>query len=110
MRGLLPLNQLIQLSKSNGMESIALTDVNCLSGFINFVKHCNSMNVRLQQKKSQITTHKDKKKKISGGGLTIGKHTMNSWLTIQAMNILLNGEAELYGVDRALATMFGYHV
>ena len=45
MRGLLPVDQLIQLSKSNGMESLALTDVNCLSGFINFVKHCNSMDV-----------------------------------------------------------------
>ena len=46
MRGLLPVNQLIQLSKSNGMESIALTDVNCLSGFINIVKDCNSMDVK----------------------------------------------------------------
>ena len=45
MRGLLPVDQLIQLSKSNGMESLALTDVNCLSGFINFVKHCNSIDV-----------------------------------------------------------------
>ena len=59
MRGLLPVNQLIQLSKSNGMESIALTDVNCLSGFINFVKHCNSMNVKPIAGANLITDNED---------------------------------------------------
>ena len=46
MSGLLPVKKLIQLSKLNGMKSLALTDVNCLSGFINFVKYCNSMEVK----------------------------------------------------------------
>ena len=46
MSGLLPVKKLIQLSKVNGMGSLALTDVNCLSGFINFVKYCNSMEVK----------------------------------------------------------------
>ena len=59
MRGLLPVNQLIQLSKSNGMESIALTDVNCLSGFINFVRHCNSMNVKPIAGANLITDNED---------------------------------------------------
>ena len=59
MRGLLPVNQLIQLSKSNGMESIALTDVNCLSGFINFVKHCNCMDVSPIAGVNLITKNED---------------------------------------------------
>ncbi|MFL3007370.1 MAG: DNA polymerase III subunit alpha [Candidatus Neomarinimicrobiota bacterium] len=59
MRGLLPVNQLIQLSKSNGMESLALTDINCLSGFINFVKHCNSMNVNPIAGVNLITKNED---------------------------------------------------
>ena len=46
MSGLIPVKKLIQLSKVNGMGSLALTDVNCLSGFINFVKYCNSMEVK----------------------------------------------------------------
>ena len=59
MRGLLPVDQLIQLSKSNGMESLALTDVNCLSGFINFVKHCNSMDVNPIAGANLITKNED---------------------------------------------------
>ena len=59
MRGLLPVNQLIQLSKSNGMDALALTDVNCLSGFINFVKYCNSMDVKPIAGANLITKNED---------------------------------------------------
>ncbi|MED5427185.1 MAG: PHP domain-containing protein, partial [Candidatus Neomarinimicrobiota bacterium] len=40
MRGLLSLPDLVQLSCSYGMDTLALTDVNGMWGFIRFVQHC----------------------------------------------------------------------
>ena len=40
MRGLLSLSDLVQLSCSYGMDTLALTDVNGMWGFIRFVQHC----------------------------------------------------------------------
>jgi len=40
MRGLISLPELISLSKSNGMDTLALTDVNGMWGFIRFLQHC----------------------------------------------------------------------
>jgi len=40
MRGLISLPELISLSKFNGMDTLALTDVNGMWGFIRFVQHC----------------------------------------------------------------------
>ena len=59
MSGLLSLKKLIQLSKVGGMGSLALTDVNCLSGFINFVKYCNSMEVKPIAGTNLITKDED---------------------------------------------------
>ncbi|MEC7926723.1 MAG: DNA polymerase III subunit alpha [Candidatus Neomarinimicrobiota bacterium] len=40
MRGLLSLSDLVDLSRSYGMDTLALTDVNGMWGFIRFVQHC----------------------------------------------------------------------
>ena len=45
MRGLLSLSDLVSLSKSEGMDTLALTDVNGLWGFIHFVQHCKDAGI-----------------------------------------------------------------
>ena len=45
MRGLLSLPDLMNLSKSHGMNTLALTDVNGLWGFIRFVQHCKEAGI-----------------------------------------------------------------
>ena len=45
MRGLIPLNDLIKLSKYNRMDTLALTDINGMWGFIKFVQHCKDNNI-----------------------------------------------------------------
>jgi len=42
MRGLLSLSSLVNLSHSYGMETLALTDVNGMWGFVRFVQHCKN--------------------------------------------------------------------
>ncbi|MDC1038300.1 PHP domain-containing protein, partial [Candidatus Marinimicrobia bacterium] len=46
MRGLLSLPDLMNLSRSNGMDTLALTDVNGMWGFIRFVQHCKDAGIR----------------------------------------------------------------
>ena len=46
MQGLISIPDLVSLSKSNGMDTLALTDVNGLWGFIHFVKHCNDAGIQ----------------------------------------------------------------
>ena len=45
MRGLLSLTDLVSLSQLNGMDALALTDVNGLWGFIRFVQHCKDAGI-----------------------------------------------------------------
>lgn len=45
MRGLLSLPDLVSLSQLNGMNTLALTDVNGLWGFIRFVHHCKDAGI-----------------------------------------------------------------
>ncbi len=45
MRGLLSLTDLVSLSQLNGMDTLALTDVNGLWGFIRFVQHCKDAGI-----------------------------------------------------------------
>ena len=40
MRGLLSLPDLVDLSHFYGMDTLALTDVNGMWGFVRFVQHC----------------------------------------------------------------------
>ena len=42
MRGLLSLPDLVDLSHSYGIDTLALTDVNGMWGFIRFVQHCKN--------------------------------------------------------------------
>ena len=46
MRGLLSLPDLMNLSRSNGMDTLALTDVNGMWGFIRFVQHCKDAGIQ----------------------------------------------------------------
>jgi error-prone DNA polymerase len=46
MRGLISLPELISLSKSNGMDTLALTDVNGMWGFIRFVQQCKDAGIQ----------------------------------------------------------------
>ena len=45
MRGLLSLSDLVFLSNSEGMDTLALTDINGLWGFIRFVQHCKDADI-----------------------------------------------------------------
>ena len=45
MRGLLSLPEMMDLAKSCSMDTVALTDVNGLWGFIRFVQHCRSSRI-----------------------------------------------------------------
>ena len=45
MRGLLSLSDLVDLSRSYGMDTLALTDVNGMWGFIRFVQHCRDAEI-----------------------------------------------------------------
>ena len=45
MKGLLSIEEIIKFIDNQGMDSVALTDVNGLWGFINFVKECNVNNI-----------------------------------------------------------------
>ncbi|SVE10616.1 uncharacterized protein METZ01_LOCUS463470, partial [marine metagenome] len=46
MRGLLSLPDLMNLSRSYGMDTLALTDVNGMWGFIRFVQHCKDAKIK----------------------------------------------------------------
>ena len=46
MRGLLSLPDLMNLSRPNGMDTLALTDVNGMWGFIRFVQHCKDAGIQ----------------------------------------------------------------
>ena len=46
MRGLLSLTDLMNTTKSYGMDTLALTDVNGLFGFIRFVQHCHDVGIK----------------------------------------------------------------
>ena len=45
MKGLLSIEEIIKYIGNNRMDSVALTDVNGIWGFINFVKECNLNNI-----------------------------------------------------------------
>ena len=45
MRGLLSLPDLMNLAKSHAMDTLALTDVNGMWGFIRFVQHCKDARI-----------------------------------------------------------------
>mgnify|MGYP001156955405 FL=1 len=45
MRGLLSLTDIMNLSRSHGMKTLALTDVNGMWGFVRFVQHCKENGV-----------------------------------------------------------------
>ncbi|SVC83179.1 uncharacterized protein METZ01_LOCUS336033, partial [marine metagenome] len=45
MRGLLSLPDLMNLTRSHGMDTLALTDVNGMWGFIRFVQHCRDAGI-----------------------------------------------------------------
>ena len=45
MRGLLSLSDIMNLAKSCSMDTLALTDVNGMWGFIRFVQHCRSSGI-----------------------------------------------------------------
>ena len=46
MRGLLSLPDLMDLSRSHGMDTLALTDVNGMWGFVRFVQHCRDAGIK----------------------------------------------------------------
>ena len=46
MRGLLSLTDMIKIARSYSMNTLALTDVNGIWGFIRFVQHCNNSEIR----------------------------------------------------------------
>ena len=46
MRGLLSLTEMIKIARSYSMNTLALTDVNGIWGFIRFVQHCNNSEIR----------------------------------------------------------------
>ena len=45
MRGLLSISEIMKLAKSCSMNTLALTDVNGIWGFIRFVQHCRSFSI-----------------------------------------------------------------
>ena len=45
MRGLIPLDNLMKLVSHNNMDTLALTDVNGMGGFIKYVQCCNKNNI-----------------------------------------------------------------
>ena len=45
MRGLLSISDLVSLAKSRDMDTLALTDINGLWGFIKFVQCCKESNI-----------------------------------------------------------------
>ena len=59
MRGLLSLPDLMNLSRSNGMDTLALTDMNGMWGFIRFVQHCKDAGVRPIAGTNLITENDD---------------------------------------------------
>ena len=46
MRGLLSLTDMIKIARSYSMNTLALSDVNGIWGFIRFVQHCNNSEIR----------------------------------------------------------------
>ena len=46
MKGLLSLSEIINLAKSYSMDTLALTDVNGIWGFIRFVQKCRDSNIK----------------------------------------------------------------
>ena len=58
MRGLLSLPDLMNLSRSNNMDTLALTDVNGMWGFIRFVQHCKDARI-LPIAGTNLITEKD---------------------------------------------------
>ncbi|MCS5645003.1 MAG: PHP domain-containing protein, partial [Candidatus Marinimicrobia bacterium] len=59
MRGLLSLSDLMNLSQSHGMDTLALTDVNGMWGFIRFVQHCKDAGIRPIAGTNLITENDD---------------------------------------------------
>jgi len=59
MRGLLSLPDLMNLSRSHGMDTLALTDVNGMWGFIRFVQHCKDARIHPITGTNLITENDD---------------------------------------------------
>ena len=59
MQGLLSLSDLMNLSQSHGMDTLALTDVNGMWGFIRFVQHCKDAGIRPIAGTNLITENDD---------------------------------------------------
>ena len=45
MRGLIPLDNLMKLATYNSMDTLALTDINGIGGFIKYVQCCKNNNI-----------------------------------------------------------------
>ena len=45
MRGLISFDALMKIAKYNKMDTLALTDINGMWGFIKYVQHCKSHNI-----------------------------------------------------------------
>ena len=58
MRGLLSLPDLMNLAQSYAMDTLALTDVNGMWGFIRFVQHCKDARI-LPISGTNLITEKD---------------------------------------------------
>ena len=46
MRGLLSLSDIIDITKYHSMDTVALTDINGIWGFIRFVQHCGDKGIK----------------------------------------------------------------
>ena len=46
MRGLLSLPDLMRLAKARSMDTLALTDVNGIWGFVHFIQHCRDAEIK----------------------------------------------------------------
>lgn len=44
--GTLPIEQLVEIAKAQGLESLALTDINTSQGVMDFYKHCTQNNIK----------------------------------------------------------------
>lgn len=44
--GTLPMEQLVEMAKAQGLESLALTDINTSQGVMDFYKHCTQNNIK----------------------------------------------------------------
>ena len=44
--GTLPIEPLVEMAKAQGLESLALTDINTSQGVMDFYKHCTQNNIK----------------------------------------------------------------